>query len=58
MLALDKYIENTVTERNNQKNPNYTKYYTNYYDYINSDNFNKPINLRYKKMKKVVIIDT
>jgi CRP-like cAMP-binding protein len=58
MLALDKYIENTDTERNNQKNPNYTKYYTNYYDYINSDNFNKPINLRYKKMRKVVIIDT
>ena len=58
ILALDKYIENTVTERNNQKNPNYTKYYTNYYDYINSNNFNKPINFRYKKMKKVVLIDS
>ena len=59
ILAMDKFIENTQTERNLQKNPLYSKYFTNYYDYINSDLFNKkPINLRYKSRKKVVLLDS
>ena len=59
ILAMDKFIENTETGKNIQKNPLYTKYFTNYYDYINSDLFNKkPINLRYKSRKKVVLLDS
>ena len=59
MLAMDKFIENTQTEKDLQKNPIYTKYFSNYYDYINSDSFkNKPINLRYKSRKKVILLDS
>ena len=59
ILAMDKFIENTETGKNIQKNPLYSKYFTNYYDYINSDLFNKkPINLRYKSRKKVVLLDS
>ena len=59
ILAMDKFIENTQTERNLQKNPIYSKYFTNYYDYINSDLFKvNQINLRYKSKKKVVLLDS
>ena len=50
---MDKYIENTQTERELQKNPNYIKYYSNYYEYVNSDKYNKINNLfRITKNKK------
>jgi hypothetical protein len=53
ILAMDKYIENTQTERELQKNPNYIKYYSNYYEYVNSDKYNKINNLfRITKNKK------
>ncbi len=54
ILAMDKYIENTQTERELQKNPNYIKYYSNYYEYVNSDKYNKTNNLfRITKNKKL-----
>ena len=60
ILAMDKFIEKSETGRNLQKNPIYSKYFTNYYDYINSDLFNNKnqINLRYKSKKKVVLLDS
>ena len=53
ILAMDKYIENTQTERELQKNPNHTKYYSNYYEYVNSDKYNNSMTLfRITKNKK------